>query len=786
MKHFRILLFSFLVLFLNSKPLFGQQYTLKGQVVDKEKKPIEWVKANIFRNDTLVAGGITTDSAGLFTIRMLKGNYKLVLERFGKEYYHQKINILRDYDLGKIEINESILLEGVTITGNRKIVERQFDKVIFNVSNSPLKQGYNGLEILKRSPGLRVNSKGEILLRNENVMVMVNGRKMNFSASELENYLNGLNSENIKSIEIQTLGSADTDASNSGGVVNIVLKKIPVGFQSTIKTSYAYRDKDHAGYTGGVTSQFGAAKWNIYNKINYSDNTNLSRFNSTTNFFNTQGKNVNYGESDNHNKNFNMTTGVFFYPSKQHEIGAEVYFSNTKVHRDGWENLMVYNPSHSSTSDNRSLYENKNNFWNATLNYVFKLNDKGSSIKFIGDAGNTQFDNNNEVDSRYTYGSLPDNYYRYLTDANSNFVNLQTDWHQKSEKNWEWTLGVKYAQVRRNNLLNVFLNDDGAWNPASGDQDFDNKEQVLSNYITVAKQWEKRHNLKIGLRTEYTDLTGTDNINATRVKRSYFDWFPNLYYGYTLADNQSISVSYARRINRPSFRDLNPFVIKQNDFLFQTGNPDLQPQYTSKIDLSYTLKNHTFSLFGSFSDNIIAGVYSVQGNITYYKPENFGKSQTVGLYHSFNGNLAKWLYTSISSGVWYYNFEIGDISHNRFSFYTTWSLQVKFDKTFFLDITNDYNTKSQSNAVEFYDQYGLDLALQKSILQGSGIIRLSWDDVFNTQRDRNISRYENFDFHFYQKRITSYPTLTFTYNIKNKSKINNKNIQKGNDNINRL
>ena len=264
------------------------------------------------------------------------------------------------------------------------------------------------------------------------------------------------------------------------------------------------------------------------------------------------------------------------------------------------------------------------------------------------------------------------------------------------------------------------------------------------------------------------------------------DWFPSVYYSYDVKENQAISVSYSRRIFRPSFRDLNPFVIKQNDFLYQIGNPDLQPQYTNKIDLSYQLKNQRFSVYGSFTTDLIAGVYTVNNNVSYYKPENFGKSRNIGFDYSYYGNITKWLYANISTGVWNYDFELDKSKHNRFSFYNTISMQVKFSNTFFLDITNDFTSKSQYHVVELYPQYGLDLALQKSVFNGLGIVRLSIDDVFNTQRDKNISHYENFDFHFYSKRITRVPTLTFTYNIKNNNKINNKNVQKTNENINRL
>lgn len=786
MKALRTYVFVSLCLVINCHVLLAQQFTLKGSVVDEGNRTVDFVTVNLLGNDSSTTVQTSfTDSTGRFTFQVKAGNYLLVLEQFGQRLLRKEIQVSQHVDIGHIMITRTIALEGVTVTSNKKIVERQFDKIIFNVANSPLKQGFSGLEVLKRSPELRVNSQGNLQLRNENVLVMVNGRKMNFSAEELTNYLNSLHSENIKSIEIQTIGSSDTDASNAGGVVNIVLKKAPTGFQSTIRSAYSYRDANHDAYTAGVTNQFGSAKFNIYNKINYSKSANLSKFNSTTDFFD-KGRNDNNGESDNRNRNFNTTTGIVFYPSKQHEIGAEVYYSNGRIKRDGWEELLVYNPAHSATSGNLSLYKNKNDFWNITLNYTYKIDAKGSVVKFIGDAGNNKLDNRNEVDTRYTFGTLSDSYYRYLTNARSAFANLQLDWLQKMGHDWELTAGAKYARVNRDNQLHVFLHENAGWKPTEGNQDFDNEEQVVASYATIAKQWQQKHSVKLGLRSEKTNMSGVDNAHNTTVSRDYFDLFPNLFYSYAIKSDQTIAITYARRITRPGFRDLNPFVIKQNDFLYQTGNPNIQPQYTNKIDLSYRLKNHSLSLYGSFSNDLIVGVYSVENNVTWYKPQNFGKSKVTGLVYSYTGDITKWLYANITTGAWYYDFETGNNKYNRLSYYNTLSLQVKFSKTFFLDIASDYTSSSQSNVIEFYNQYQLDLGLQKNILHNAGVIRLSCDDIFNTQRNRNISRYETFNFRFYQKLITRYPTLTFTYTIRGKNKVNNKNVQKGNDNINRL
>src|SRR5690606_17546978 len=161
-----------------------------------------------------------------------------------------------------------------------------------------------------------------------------------------------------------------------------------------------------------------------------------------------------------------------------------------------------------------------------------------------------------------------------------------------------------------------------------------------------------------------------------------------------------------------------------------------------------------------------------ENNISYYKPQNFGKATTLGLDHSFYGNITKWLYANISSGVWNYKFKLDDTKHNRFSFYNTTFTQFKFTQSFSLLVFSNFSSKSQYLVTTGAMQYNLDLALQKNIWNGAGIVKLGCTDIFNTLRDKNTSYYDDFDFSFYQKRISRAFSLSFTYTFRNNKKTN--------------
>jgi hypothetical protein len=358
---------------------------------------------------------------------------------------------------------------------------------------------------------------------------------------------------------------------------------------------------------------------------------------------------------------------------------------------------------------------------------------------------------------------------------------------KKMFKDSEINIGIKFLNFSRSNeFVNLTFQNNNWIVGNNASENFNNQETILANYFSIAKKWNKKNSLKIGLRTEYTNLKGQDLIENTTVIQNYFDFFPNLFYSYKLPSTNIVSFSYSKRIQRPSFRDLNPFVIKQNDFLFQKGNPNLRPQYTNKIDVSYQIKKQTFSLYTNFTNDIIAGVYSIEGNVSSYQPKNFGRELQIGIDYSYYGDVNKWLYANFTTGLWNYQFELENLKPSRFAFSNSLNLNVKFSKTFFLDVSQYFISTNQFQVTKSAEQYKLDLALQKNILKSAGLIRIVLEDVFDTFRDKNISTYQNFDFQFFQKRITRSWTFMFIYTFKNSNKFNTKAIDNKNDNKSRL
>lgn len=248
--------------------LLSQEITISGKVVEQTgSQPIEF--ANVFLQDTTNKSlqiGTITDVNGQFQLVLkTKGTYQISISFVGYTNWQENLIIDQSINLGPILLepmaNE---LTEVVVTADKNIITRKEDKLVFNVATSPLKSGYDGLEVLQRSPNVLVNGDGSIQMRGEAPTVMINGRISSLSGDELANYISNLKSDDIQSIEIQTHLSANTDAQSSGGLINIILKKKPIGFDASIRSDYAILgDGFHTTFTG-ATFNYGAQKWNMF------------------------------------------------------------------------------------------------------------------------------------------------------------------------------------------------------------------------------------------------------------------------------------------------------------------------------------------------------------------------------------------------------------------------------------------------------------------------------------------------------------------------------------------
>lgn len=767
------------------------QTKITGMVTGDNGKPVEYASVLLFKKDSTFYKGDITNKEGRFSIPADAGDFIVEITILGQKLIHRHVQLMQDQtnDLGTLKATVVKNLSLVTVTGNKPVVEMDMDKLIFNVENSPLKKGYSGLDVLARSPMLQVNSDQTIILRNRTPLVYINGRQLRLSGKDLATYLSGLNSEMIKSIEIQAIGSAESDAAAAGGVVNIILKQPPRGFTSNFTTSYTYRRGNIWSDYAGLNTNYGSKKWNFYSKLGYSKDNDYGTFSSTKSFVNDNTSTVANGHFSGNKRNLNALGGIVFYPTSKTEFGVETYYSNVKGHYTTTEELNVSKSQLYASSTNERNEDFRPKVWYSSAYYSYKIDSLGSILKLTGDVGRNQDADNNKTNSNYTYGNFPSSLIHFDIVPVSDYYMLQGDLTKKYKKGYQFKTGLKFSTVTRNNVLTTSMYDSSSgWKLTNyGQEDFKSRESIFGGYFTFFGKINSKNAVRVGLRAEYTHFNTLDKITDSVASQDYVNLFPRFYYGYTVKPGKTISLSFSRSIQRPSFRDLNPFITKENDYSYIQGNPGLKPQYTQSIDLTYSFPKQSVSIYAYRTEHLIAGVYTNTGNITYYKPTNFGTQGQYGIDYSYSGNITKWLYTNTSLGAYYYTFKNALQQTSQFSFNSRIYARFKISKTLSADMLNIYNSEFLNYVVKAAPQYRLDLSVQKDIFSARGTIKMSCNDVLNTQRDKNFSTYQNFTLNFYQKRRTQSFTIMFIYNFSNHQQIKNNSVDSnGGDVRNRL
>lgn len=781
---------TLIVIFLLISAAALGQTKITGVVTGDDGKPVEYASVLLLKKDSTFYKGDITNKEGRFVIPTDAGDFIVEITILGQQLIHRHVQIIQDQinDLGTLKVTVVKNLSLVTVTGNKPVVQMDMDKLVFHVENSPLNKGYSGLDVLARSPMLQVNPDQTIILRNKTPIVYINGRQLHLSGKDLAAYLTGLNSEMIKSIEIQATGSAESDASASG-VVNIILKKPPKGFTSNFTASYTYRRGNIWSDYAGLNTNYGSKKWNFYSKFSYSKDNDYGAFSTTKTFVNDTTSTVANGYFSGNKRSLNALGGIVFYPTSKTEFGVETYYSNVKGHYTTSEDLHVYKSQLYASSTNERSEDFRPAVWYGSAYYSYKIDSLGSLLKLTGDVGRKEDVNNNNTNSNYTYGNFPNSLIHFDIIPASDYYMLQGDLTKKYKKGYQLKTGLKFSSVSRSNVLTTSMYDSSSgWKLTNyGQENFKSRESIFGGYFTFSGKIKTKNAFRIGLRAEYTHFNTHDRVTDSVASRHYVNLFPRFYYGYTVKTGKTLSLSFSRSIQRPSFRDLNPFITKENDYSYIQGNPELKPQYTNSIDVTYSFPKQSVSLYADRTEHLIAGVYTNTGNITYYKPTNFGTQAQYGIDYHYSSDITKWLYTNTSVSAYYYTFKNAWQQASQFSFNSRIYARFKISKTWSADMLNVYNTRFLNYVVKAAPQYRLDVSVQKDIFSARGTIKMSCSDVFNTQRDKNFSTYQNFTLDFYQKRRTQSFTIMFIYNFSNNRQIKNNAVDSnGGDVRNRL
>ena len=761
------------------------QAGISGKVSDETHQPVSYANVLLLSaaDSLLVKGGISGDD-GSFTINGISpGVYVLKIMMVGYADHDSDAFTIESAggtkDFGEMVLHEDVvLMDEVQVVARKTLFEQKIDRMVVNVASSITLSGTNVLDVLERSPGVIVNrqSKTISVSGKSGVVVMINGRINYMPAEAVSQLLEGMSSDNVEKIEIITTPPAGLDAEGNAGYINIVLKKnIGDGFNGGYSLGAGY-GKGAVG-NASINFNYRKGKANLFGGYSYLHEAQDQVFDFYRSIpldgeqVETRTISDRFPVRNNHMANL----GLDYQVSDKFIIGGLLSGYNTKWDMDATNVARLSSDGVLDTIitvENVELNQWKNLGGNINLQYTFapgkKLSLDGDYLSYL-DNNPTQYNNHYE-DGEGNF--LFENYTRSSKMTPITIRVGKVDYISPVGENIKLETGIKATFSSFTNDVGVEYSDDGlAWveDPALTAK-YSLEEQIAAAYISIAAPIDEKTDIKAGLRYEYTDSNLGSEEEQDIVDRQFGEWFPTFYLSRRLNENNTVNFNYSKRITRPTFNDMAPFVIFLDPYTFFSGNPSVQPAISNNFELGYTYKSVLVSLKYGIEDSTIANFQStiIEGtNKQLLYSENLKQMKVLSLTFSIPVTPVKW---------WnmYYNFggvlqeaqkydELGLQTYDSGNFNIYTSQTFTLPKSFTLELTGLYVSGGLFGIFQMKPFGSVNLGLQKKFGDDGGNLRLGMDNIFNTMNYRDELNLEEQQEYYAAELQFSQPTIKLTY-----------------------
>lgn len=761
---------------------------ISGKVIDENKQPVAF--ANVLLRDAidsvLVKGAITDDN-GLFTFdEIAVGKFFITATMVGFADTHSETFEVKE---GEWEVNlptivlgeSSVDLAEVTVKAKKPFIELQSDKIVMNVESSPVATGNTALELLQKAPGVIVDNSNNISLKGrQGVLVMIDGKQTYMSNEEIARLLETTPAASIESIEIINNPSSKYDAAGNAGIINIVMKKDKnLGMNGSLTLGTGYGNLPKAN--GSLRLNYRQKKFNIFGDYNYwYNNRNASLAINRTipyNGMETIFDQVNQEESITNSHRFKL--GADFFLNEKTTIGVLATGRTGTWEEEGENNTYISgdNPEDFSRLNVTSLHQESWNNYSYNVNLVHKFDKKGRQLTFDADYSEFRQDGDNNYTNLFLNGEAQVNDPSLLNTTRYSGVDIlaaKVDYSHPLPGDVSLEMGAKSSMVTTDNNIdfNNHINDAWILDTTRSNQ-FHYQEDIHAFYINLSKKFEK-FTLQAGFRGELTHSKGVSVTLQDSLERAYFSPFPTLSISHQLGEDHSMSYSYSRRIDRPTYQDLNPFVYFLDQYTFGKGNPFLQPQFTHAVSATYGFKNFAFATlsYSRTHDAMTEILEQVDSSrITYQTMTNFAKFDNVSLNLSSPIPIKEWWNARINVSTYYNHFQT-DFQDSEVDT-KGWATNIYLSNNFTIgdgiraEVSGFYQSPMVYGIIKMKAQYSVNAGVNMSIMDGKGSLRLNVDDIFNTQRFHGIFQQGTVNVDVLNKWESRRVSVAFTYNFGN-------------------
>lgn len=762
---------------------------ISGTVIDGSQKTIESATITLLRaKDSTVAKIAVADKSGHYSFEDIPaGKYMVSITAVGHEKGLSNSFEINDANpsvtLKTIElVPVSKTLGSVVVTSKKPLIEQKVDRTIVNVEASTTNVGSSALDVLEKSPGVTVDKDGNISLKGKSgVQVYIDGRPAYLSGQDLANMLRNMNSNQLEQIEIMTNPPAKYDAAGNSGIINIKTKKTKqFGYNGSVTLGYG--QGRYPKVNEGFNFNYRTGKINLFTNLNHSFNQRFQELNIQRKFRNESTKEVTSDfiqEAHMINKSqfYSGKLGLDYDVSKKTTLGVVFSgFSNNFSFNN--KNLTdIYFQNGDEPNQTRALSLNDLSWKNYSGNFNFRHSFDSTGREITADLDYIKYDAGGDqtlINSYYDMNgasSKPSDTLLGNLPQTITIYSGKMDYTHPLKKGAKFEAGIKSSYVKTDNnaqydsLINGQLVHD--YNRSNY---FIYEENINAVYANYSRPLSKKFSGQLGLRLENTHARGRQVTSQEDFDRNYTQLFPTAYLQYSMNEKNQFVLNYGRRIDRPDYEDLNPFIHFLDKYTYEKGNPDLKPQFSHNIELSHTYAGFlTTTLNYSRTTDIIQQVFEQHEatNETYITKGNIAKLRQYGIAVSAYKQWTKWWSGNIYANLFDNRFE-GVVNGAPVTIGTTTLVlqsqqQFKFNKGWGAEISGFYRTKGLEGVIVAQPIGQISFGGSKQILKNKGMIRLNIRDAFRLQHFEGYSRYGNIDIAFQNYWETRVVNLSFTY-----------------------
>lgn len=790
----KLLLIFFLLIFLADLSYAQSVGSVGGSVKDPSGKALEFVNVMLLaENDSSLVKGAVTDPNGNFLIEGVAfGRYKVAVTQVGLEKVYSKTFTLDEkipaVKIPDLSMGEDVkLLNEITVESTKPFIEQEIDRMVINVENSIVSSGSNALEVLEKAPGVTIDKQNDqIQLKGKaGVMVLIDGKQTYLSGQDIANLLKSTSSDNIEKIEIITNPSSKYDAAGNTGIINIRMKKnknFGTNGSATLGVGYGKFEKAN----GSLLLNNRTKKMNVFG--NYSYHFNKAFGENTLNRVMPNDGSVIYFDQETYRPNKyngqNFRGGIDFFISSKSTFGFLLTgFSNRWEQFNAENKTVISDANRQVTLRPTTIVDIDNERTNLTGNVNYKYDFDGKGKEFTMDMDYSQYtgDNYNDMTTTYTDANFnparPTEIVRNLMPSEIGIWAAKADYVHPTEKG-KWEAGIKSSYVQAdNNLVFETLNDNQWVNDEKRSNHFKYEENINAAYVNFNTKLNEKTSIQTGLRVEQTYSLGNSMTLNEKVKRNYTDLFPTFFLTRQIDSSNVLNMSYSRRVDRPNYQDLNPFVFYLDPYTYQKGNPYLQPQYTHSMQLTHIYKSKFSTSLGysRTSDFIVqeAPGQIPEENITFVQAQNLAVQDNFNVTISTPIKIRNWWNIQANLTLMYNSFNapyLDDVLDIKiFSYNAYMANNFVLGKGFSAELSGWYNSKTMYSFYKTEPMGAFSIGVQKSMLDKKLTLKLNVNDPLWLNRFRGSTQYGDIDFKIQSRWESRVARFTLAYNFGNQN-----------------